>query len=123
MAEWLGRALQKLLQQFESARDLAKAQQCARTADRRSFYFSRIPLPLHFLLYENLLTQASKINYQRMFFEGRNSQTMIPSLDSRETTVYSVIGDTFVIDRGAFRVTADCMRPMDIGKPLEEIIN
>lgn len=25
VAEWLGRALQKLLQQFESARDLAKA--------------------------------------------------------------------------------------------------
>ena len=36
VAEWLGRALQKLLQQFESARNLVRVNK--KTANRRFFY-------------------------------------------------------------------------------------
>jgi hypothetical protein len=87
---------------------------CCKAAERRLFLFGA----------KREQAGVKKINYQWMFFEGRNSQTIISSSDSRKTTVYfSVIGNTFVADRGAFRVTADCMRPTDIGKLLEEIIN
>jgi hypothetical protein len=51
VAEWLGRALQKLLQQFESARDLKKFQAAARRCKECSYKTSRrIVVPLRDLL-------------------------------------------------------------------------
>ena len=40
VAEWLGRALQKLLQQFESARNLAKEHNCVQKPPLAAFLFA-----------------------------------------------------------------------------------